>query len=138
MSPTVERLARSAFNFSVSKTNNGLLITYNQLMGRGSGSETSILYGKTPVRAASKIRWWVCGNGHVFSYGDQEWHFEFDQQHSKKYPTPMYCASEETLSVPEDMGGGEEPCDDSSYLWGPFDTRTEASEQIDQLMASKF
>lgn len=38
-----------------------------------------------------KVRWWVCGEGHLFSNGEEDWHYEehADQGHAD-FPVPRY------------------------------------------------
>lgn len=51
---------------------------------------------------------WVCGNGHRFTFGDEEWHAEVNQGLLEDgAPIPMYCTAD---------GNGGEPCMDSSSL----------------------
>jgi hypothetical protein len=57
--------------------------------------------------------WWVCGNFHVFPYGNEEWHAEFDQADGvEETPIPYYCQ----------VG----TCMDSSHLWGPHPSEANA------------
>lgn len=53
--------------------------------------------------------WWVCGKGHVFHHGDEDWHADASQPEG----APTHCHFED---------GDGEPCMDSTHLWGPFDT----------------
>lgn len=56
-----------------------------------------------------KGAWWVCGKGHEFYYGDEDWHHseDGDQGFSITHVIPRYCQW-------VDKDG--EPCMDSSYL----------------------
>jgi hypothetical protein len=82
--------------------------------------------GKNPKK---RIRWWVCGEGHLFSYGDEDWHYEeHADQGGKKYPIPRHCPCD----FPDDHADPEiagESCMESSYLWGPFKSREEGEDE---------
>lgn len=59
--------------------------------------------------------WWVCGYGHVFFWGDEDWHEEMSQPEG----APCYCNCE--ISP-------DEFCGDSCHLWGPYETFIAAEE----------
>lgn len=56
--------------------------------------------------------WWVCGYGHVFSWGDKDWHADVSQPGG----APMYCTAAPC----------GEPCMDSAHLFGPYATEADA------------
>lgn len=74
------------------------------------------------------IGYFWCGNGHIFTYGNEDWHSEsesaFQWITDEGVPIPTYC--------PEDMSEtDDEPCMDSSHLVGPYDTHEEATESYE-------
>lgn len=75
-----------------------------------------------------KIRWWVCGEGHLFPYGEEDWHYEdHADQGYEDYPIPRYCPCDFPEDHPDpDIAGS--PCDESSYLW-MFESREEAERR---------
>lgn len=64
-------------------------------------------------------RTWHCGNGHTFTFGNEDWHAELSQGFLPDgSPIPMYCT--EDFSA-EDEAENQyqyegEPCMDSSSL----------------------
>lgn len=56
----------------------------------------------------ASIRTWHCGNGHTFTFGDEDWHYELNQGYLVDgSPIPMYCT---------ERYENDEPCMDSSSL----------------------
>lgn len=74
---------------------------------------------------ARPVRWWACGEGHTFSYGEEPWHWGATQG---AVAEPFYCQA--VL-----LNGN--PCMDSSHLFGPHDTRAEAQASYDSWKAGK-
>lgn len=70
------------------------------------------------------IRTWHCAYGHVFEFGDEDWHMTENQgfldeicgepDHS---PIPRYCTEEfDSIDFPDMPGMWGEPCMDSTSL----------------------
>lgn len=71
-----------------------------------------------PARAArtageAPVSWWVCGNGHVFSHGDEDWHATSSQPDG----APTHCWQTEA---------DDQMCLDSTHLHGPLATYSDA------------
>jgi hypothetical protein len=70
-----------------------------------------------------KSTWWICGWGHVFEYGQEDWHMEFSQVPTE--PVPMYCQG--------DYDNGD-PCMTSIHLYGPYASEAEATAEIPKMI----
>lgn len=63
-------------------------------------------------------RTWQCGNGHFFTFGDEEWHMNENQGllHDGS-PIPRHCTQEfDSIDFPDEPGMWGEPCMDSTSL----------------------
>lgn len=63
-------------------------------------------------------RTWHCGNGHRFTYGDEDWHYEDPQFLLEDgSPVPRYCPEEfDSTDYSDKPWMWGEPCMDSSSL----------------------
>jgi hypothetical protein len=64
-----------------------------------------------PIRKQSG--WWQCGYGHIFQFGQEDWHHgDAEQGWDPDYVIPRYCDHVDAET--------REPCMDSTVLEGPF------------------
>lgn len=67
------------------------------------------------------VGWWVCGQFHVFPYGNEDWHKDYSQEPVDGLPVPVFCQADEADG---------DACMDSSHLWGPFPSEYKADYEM--------
>lgn len=69
------------------------------------------------VEIDPKIGWFWCGSGHVYSYGEEDWHHEQARGYAENgRPLPPYCQKGQ--------------CMDSAHIVGPYETKQEAKNSF--------
>jgi hypothetical protein len=76
-------------------------------------------YNARVVTILSDVGWFWCGQGHVYSFGEEKWHHEQANRHAEDgRPLPPYCQRGE--------------CMDSTHIVGPYDTKQEAKNSYNE------